>query len=148
MAKKRVTPSPDQVPSVQGQHEQGQPEHGQPERTRTPWFRVTVIILFAVVYVWDVFVSLSNFLGALDVIRAKNEVQAANNSNLYDTPWVALIVNLVLPIVVFGLSLFLSRRRSVGILAVFLLAGLGVVAAMSLGLIVYVQGVLSLYPSS
>lgn len=106
---------------------------------RTPWFRFTVMILFGIVYAWDLFAALSNLIGKLDQIARINEVRELNGFPLVDTPWVPLIANLALPIVVFGLALWMSRRRSVGVLAVILLAGLGVVAAVSLSLIAYVR---------
>lgn len=106
---------------------------------KTPWFRFAVMILFGIVYAWDLFAALSNLIGKLDQIARVNEVRELNGFPLVDTPWVPLIANLALPVVVFGLALWMSRRRSVGILAVILLAGLGVVAAVSLTLIAYVR---------
>lgn len=116
------------------------PDQTKPKKT--PWFRVTVMILFAVVYAWDVFFALWNLLGILEKIQSINKGYVLNNFTLIETPWVPLIVNLVLPVVVFGLALWISRRRNVGILAFMLLAGLGVVGAGTLTLMVYVQGLM------
>lgn len=102
---------------------------------KTPWFRLTIMILFGIIYAWDLFAALSNFFGKLDQVSQINKVRELNGFPLIDTPWVPLVANLLLPIVVFGLALWISRRRSVGILAVMLLAGLGVVAAVSLSII-------------
>lgn len=103
------------------------------------WFRLSVIILFAIVYTWDLFAALSNLVGKLGEIARLNETRGHNGFPPLDTPWIPLIANLALPIVVFGLAVWTSRRRSVGILALVLLAGLGVVAAVSLSLIAYVR---------
>ncbi len=110
--------------------------------TKTPWFRFTVMILLGIVYAWDLFTALSNLVGVSSDVARVNEVRAANNFSLIDTPWVALIVNLLLPLIVYGLALWISRRRSVGILAMMLFAGLGVVAALSLSIAAYVRAIL------
>lgn len=102
------------------------------------WFRATVIILFGIVYAWDLFAALSNFIGKLDQLSKVNEVRVLNGFAEIATPWAPLVANLVLPVVVFGLALWIARRRNVGLLALMLLAGLGVVAAVSLSLIAYV----------
>ena len=115
------------------------PASASPERRKTPWFRFTVMILFGIVYAWDLFAALSNLIGKLDQIARVNEVRQLNGFPLVDTPWVPLIANLALPILVFCLALWVARRRSVGILAVMLLAGLGVVAAVSLSIVAYVR---------
>ncbi|MBN9151197.1 MAG: hypothetical protein J0H56_07225 [Micrococcales bacterium] len=108
---------------------------------KTPWFRFTVMILFGIVYAWNLFSAFTNFFGVLDKLSSINQVRSQNSFTLVDTPWFPLIVNLALPVIVFVLALWISRRRSVGILAVMLLTGLGVVAAVNLSLIAYVQAV-------
>ncbi len=107
-------------------------------KKKTPWFRYTVMVLFGIVYAWNLFSAFSNFFGIVEKVSRINEVRALNNFSLVDTPWVPIIVNLALPLVVFGLAVWMSRKRSVGILAVMLFAGLGVVAAVSLSLTAYV----------
>ena len=111
------------------------------EKKKTPWFRFSVMILFGVVYAWDLFWGLWNFIELQADLANKNEVRALNNFSLIDTPWVPILANLILPIAVFGLALWISRRRSVRILAVMLVAGLGVVAAVSLSLTAYVLAI-------
>lgn len=102
------------------------------------WFRLTVIVLFALVYAWDLFEATSNLLGKVDEMNRINEVRQLNGYGSVATPWAWLLANLLLPLVVFGLALLVSRKRSVGVLAVTLLAGLGVVAAVSLSFIAVV----------
>jgi hypothetical protein len=108
---------------------------------KTPWFRITVMILFGVMYAWNLFSAVTNFFGVLEKLSAINEVRALNSFTLVGTPWVPLVANLVLPVIVFLLAVWMARRRSVGILALMLLAGLGVVAAVTLSLTAYVQAV-------
>lgn len=97
------------------------------------------MILFGIVYAWDLFSALSNFFSLIAEINLKNENRILNSITLIEIPWVPITVNLLLPVVVFGLALWVSRKRSIGILAMVLLAGLGVVAAVSLSLIAYVR---------
>jgi hypothetical protein len=111
------------------------------EKKKTPWFRFSVMTLFGVVYAWDLFWALWNFIELQADLANKNEVRALNNFSLIDTPWVPILANLILPIAVFGLALWISRSRSVGILAVMLFAGLGVVAAVNLSLTAYVLAI-------
>ncbi len=106
--------------------------------TRKRWFRATVLVLFGLLYAWDLFAAISNMLGKLDELAKRNEVRTLNGFAPIDVPWVYLLANLVLPVVVFGLAILVSRKRNVGILAIVLLAGLGVVAAVSLTLIAIV----------
>lgn len=105
---------------------------------RKRWFRATVLVLFGLLYAWDLFEAISNMFGKLDELAKRNEVRTLNGFPPIDVPWVYLLANLLLPVVVFGLAILVSRKRNVGILAIVLLAGLGVVAAVSLTLIAIV----------
>ncbi len=109
--------------------------------TRTRWFRVTIIILFGLFYTWDLFSALWNFVGKLDELRIVNEVRALNSYVLIETPWIPLVASLLVPPVIFVLALLVARKRNVGVLAMVLLAGLGVVAAISLSLTAVVLSV-------
>lgn len=101
-------------------------------RSLSQWFRIGVIALFGVFYARDQFEAVSNLLGKLAELARINEVRELNGFVPIDTPWSFLVANLALPVVVFGLALLITRKRNVGVLAVVLLAGLGVVAALSL----------------
>lgn len=115
------------------------------EKKKTPWFRFTVMILFGVVYAWNLFSALSNFFGLQADLARKNEVRALNGFSLIDFPWLPIVVYMLLPLAVFGLALWFARRRSVGMLAVMLFAGLGVVAAVSLSLIAFVRAIVPVF---
>lgn len=103
-------------------------------RKSPSWLWWTVAILFALFYTWDLFEALSNLFAFSDQLNRTNEYKALNGLNTVAIPWVPLVVNVALPIVVYFLSLFVSRKRNVGVLAIVLLCGLGVVAAGSLSL--------------
>ncbi len=107
-------------------------------KKKTPWFRITVMILFGIVYAWDLFEALSNLIGKVDEVAQINQVRELNGFAPNDVPWIPLIANLLLPLAVYGIALWFARRRSVGMLAIMLLAGLGVVAAVSLSFTAYV----------
>lgn len=101
---------------------------------RLPWFRLAVIILFALVYAWDLFEAITDLFGVAAQITKYNENATLIGLNTIAIPWVVLIANLLLPLIVFGLAVLITRKRSAGILAIVLFAGLGVVAAVSLSL--------------
>jgi hypothetical protein len=133
---KSETTAPTTAPTMA---QPGAAEPAPPVKRRMPWFRLTVMVLFGIVYAWDLFVAFSNFFGKLDELGRINEVRELNGFPLVETPWIPLVANLALPIVVFALGVWIARRRSVGILAVVLVAGLGVVAAVSLSIVAYVR---------
>ncbi|HEU4850136.1 MAG TPA: hypothetical protein VFS93_06975 [Terrimesophilobacter sp.] len=133
-------PAPHSVSPARGKAAGDKHETGSAKKL--PWFRLTVIVLFALVYVWDLFEAISNLFGVAAQIMKYNENATLIGLNTIAIPWTVLIINLLLPPVVFGLALLVARRRNVGILAIVLLAGLGVVAAVSLSLAELV-GVLS-----
>ncbi len=101
---------------------------------KLPWFRLAVIILFALVYAWDLFEAITDLFGVAAQITNYNENATLIGLNTIAIPWVVLIANLLLPLVVFGIAVLITRKRSAGILAIVLFAGLGVVAAVSLSL--------------
>ncbi len=114
------------------------PSKGEPVKPQSKkgpsWFWWTVAILFALLYAWDLFEALANMFGVSDQLNRLNEFREQNGLNTVAIPWVPLVINVALPIVVYFLSLFVSRKRNVGVLAIVLLCGLGVVAAGSLSL--------------
>lgn len=99
---------------------------------KSSWLRLTVVILFALFYAYDLFEAISNLFGKVDEINRSNEFRELNGINPIDVPWVFLIANLLLPVLVFLVASLLGRRRGVSIHALLYLVGLGVVAAASL----------------
>ena len=102
---------------------------------KAPWFRITVMVVFALFYAYDLFEGVSNTFGVVAEINRVNGYAQLVGTNTVTIPWAILIANMLAPLVVFGLSLLISRKRNVGILAIVLLAGLGVVGALTLSFI-------------
>lgn len=108
-------------------------------RKKASWVRITVMVLFGLLYAYDLFEAISNLFGKVDEIDARNQVRELNGFPPLDTPWVFLVANLLLPVVVYLLATLVGRRRSLWVHAVVYLAGLGVVAAVSLTLVYLVR---------
>ena len=102
---------------------------------KAPWFRITVMVVFALFYAYDLFEGVSNTFGVVAEINRVNCYAQLVGTNTVTIPWAILIANMLAPLVVFGLSLLIARKRNVGILAIVLLAGLGVVGALTLSFI-------------
>lgn len=105
---------------------------------KVPWFRVAVIVIFALFYAYDLFEAITNTFGVVEQITKYNEYAELNGTNTSAIPWPILIANIVLPVAVFGLALLVARKRNVVILAIVLLTGLGVIGALTLTLIALV----------
>lgn len=114
------------------------PEDGSTGRRKFPWFRLGVVLLLGLFYAYDLFEAISNTFGVVDQIGAFNSGLGLTGDAAVTVPWGILIANMALPVVVFGLGLFFTRNRNVGVLAFVLLAGLGVNAAVMLSLVALV----------
>lgn len=113
-----------------------------PTSRKAAWPRLTVMVLFALVYAYDLFEAISATFLVTAQITKYNAERVLNGLNTVAIPWVVLILALLVPIAVYFLALLFARKRNIGILALALLAGLGVVAALSLSLDVF-AGVLA-----
>jgi hypothetical protein len=92
------------------------------------WLRVAVAGVFGIVYayyLWDAIRSLIE-------LPAQYEVMGFSRD---DAPWSLLILGIILPIVTYVGALIVGRHRNVFVQALVLLAGLGALAALSLGVI-------------
>lgn len=102
---------------------------------RRPWAaRVAVVAALALLYSYDLFEAISNVAGVVGQVEAYNAFARANALTAVSVPWVVLVVDLALPPVVFGIALLLARRRTLGALTLLLVAGLGLVEALTLSL--------------
>lgn len=104
-------------------------------KRKAPWFRIAVIVIFGLFYAYDLIEAISNTFGVVSEINRVNEYAALIGTNTSTIPWTLLIANMLTPLVVFGLGLLIARKRNVGILAIVLLAGLGVVGVLTLSFI-------------
>ncbi len=93
-----------------------------PRRPR--WILYTLLGVFGLLYayaVWNAVAYMIPLAGmALDA-----------------TTWVALVLAIAMPVIVFVLAVALTRRRGLGAVALVLLAGLGVVAVFWLDVVGY-----------
>lgn len=96
---------------------------------RLGWSTIAVLAVFALLYAWDVWEAVENLI-----------VLPAEQANWgLPVPWSALIAGLAIPIAVFFIAVGLGRRRRLLERAGLLLAGLCLVAVLTLSLTAYVR---------
>ena len=93
-----------------------------PRRPR--WILYTLLGLFGLLYAYAVWNAI-----AYTIPLAGLAIGA--------TAWVALILAIILPVVVYVLAIAITRRRGLGAVALVLFAGLGVVAVFWLDVVGY-----------
>lgn len=96
---------------------------------RLRWPSIAVLAIFGLLYAWDVWEAIEN------LIVLPGERQSLG----LPVPWSALIAGLVIPIAVFFMAVGLGRRRRLLERAGLLLAGLCLVAVLTLSLTAYVR---------
>src|SRR5690606_4987513 len=98
-------------------------------RTQTPaWLGVTLAVFFGLFFAFDVWEAVGNLVGV-------SVVASGLGTTINAVGWVVLILGILLPLGVFGLSYWIGRRRSPLAQVLLYLAGLGAVAAISLSLL-------------
>jgi hypothetical protein len=119
---------------------------------------LAVLVVFGLLYAWDLYEAIANLV--LTVQQRSAEIEAAReflSSTLdldLDTadpavlealgiptaiPWSALVMNVLTPVLVFVAALLLARRRPLWQRALLLLAGLAIIAVVTLSLTAYVR---------
>ncbi|MFC4223203.1 hypothetical protein [Lysinibacter cavernae] len=88
----------------------------------------TISGFFALFFAYNVFSGIGNVIGITGYA-------AALDAGISASGWAILIGGVVLPIVVFGLCVFLGRRRSLGLRALILFTGLAVVAVITVDIL-------------
>ena len=97
--------------------------------SRSPrWLTLTLAILFGLFFAYDVWEAVGNLAGV-------SIVASGLETSINALGWVVLIVGILLPVVVFAAAYWLGRRRDPLAQLLLYLAGLGVVAALSLSLL-------------
>ena len=91
-----------------------------------------VAILFGLLYAYDLFEAVSNLVAVPGQLAEYNEFLVANGLEPVSVPWLILVANLVLPLIVFAVASWIGRRQRTSIRALLYLAGLAVVAAITL----------------
>ena len=103
---------------------------------RPRWLFWVVVALFALLYAQDLFQAITDAFGVPADLAALNVLRAEAELPPIAVPWVPIIINVVLPVVVFGVALLISWRRSILVTALIFATGLGVVAALTLSMFV------------
>lgn len=93
-----------------------------------------VSIFFGLFYAYDLFEGISNLVAVPAQLADYNKFLIENDITPLAVPWTILVANLLLPLVVFAVAWLLGRGRPIRQQAVLLLAGLAVVAALTLTL--------------
>jgi hypothetical protein len=101
-------------------------------RHRILHFAVTIV--FGLFYAYDLFEAISNLVAVPAQLADYNQFLIENDITPLPVPWTILIANLLLPVVVFAVAWVLGRGRSIRHQAILLLAGLALVAALTLTL--------------
>lgn len=95
---------------------------------RYGWASIAIAAFFGVFFAYDLWEAVSTLLELPTFYRAFG-------FDVDQLPWWVLIVMVALPVVGFGVSLWVGRRRSLVERALVFLVGLAVVAGLTLGLI-------------
>jgi len=106
-----------------------------PATARTSRLAIGVLIVFGLFYAYDLFEAVQSLVVVPGEVAARNEFLGLDDP----VPWGGLIAATVLPPVVFAIAARLGRRRSAGALALLLLVGLALVAALTLSIAAYVR---------
>jgi len=108
---------------------------------RRRWPVVVLAVAFALLFAWDVVEAVGNLVSVpLDSRYANNDFYRENGLDglVAESPWVVLVLGVLLPPVAFVLALVASRRRPLGVVALALATGLAAVAALNLTITAYV----------
>jgi hypothetical protein len=97
---------------------------------RGGWVTTAALIIFGLVYAYDLFAAISSLVQVPGEVAANNEFYKLNEA----VPWGALVAAVALPPVVFGVTVLMGRRRNLGSKVLLLTAGLALVAAVTLSL--------------
>ncbi|MFP7833966.1 hypothetical protein [Marisediminicola sp. LYQ134] len=125
-----TTGAPENTPQPQP----NTPQPPQPHRERMSLVRWAVVILFGLLFAYDLFEALANLTGVLAVVDAENAVRASVDLDLISPPWALLVVTIVLPVAGFAIAALVGRRHSATTAALVFAAGLAVVAALTASL--------------
>lgn len=102
---------------------------------RLGWLGLAIAILFGLVYAYDLFEAISNVVGVSAQINEYNAARSKVDLAPVPTPWIVLIIDLLVAPVVYTVAFILGRRHSYFVRTLYFLVGLTVVAAVSLSLV-------------
>lgn len=99
-------------------------------RSTSPrWLTVVVAALFGLFYAYDIWEAVGNLVGI-------SAAASSLDTTLSGLGWTVLVSAILLPAIIFGVALWIGRRRSAGVLALLLLAGLALSAVLALDIYV------------
>jgi len=107
-------------------------------RTRVRASTIALVAAFGLLYAYDLFEAISNLVGVLDQLGEYNRAASEVGLATVPIPWAVLVANIVIVPVSFAVALMTGRRMALAIRALVLLAGLAMVAAVSLSLAAFV----------
>lgn len=100
--------------------------------TRTGWIFWVIVTVFALLYAQDLFQAITDAFGVPADLQALNALRAEADLPPIPVPWLPIIVNIALPVIVFGIAFTISRRRTRLVALLVFAAGLALVAAITL----------------
>lgn len=106
--------------------------------TRVRASTIALVVAFGLLYAYDLFEAISNLVGVVSQLGEYNRAAAEVDLDQVPIPWAILLVNIVIVPVAFGVALLAGRSLSLALRALVMLAGLAVVAALSLSLAAFV----------
>jgi hypothetical protein len=101
-------------------------ETAQTPRVKYGWPSIVIAIVFGLLYAYVFYEALGNLLQLPATLGAS-------------TPWAVLIVDVALPVIVFGVAILLGRRRPIVFRVLFFIAGATVLSCATVASIAYVQ---------
>ncbi len=90
------------------------------------WPSIVVAVVFGILYAYVLWTAIGNLI----------QLPAALGSV---TPWWLLILDVVLPVVVYVVAFLFGRRRSLGVRTLFFVIGATVLSVATVGSIAFVQ---------
>jgi hypothetical protein len=96
------------------------------------WASLAVAILFGLFFAYDLFSAVSNVVQLTAEVTSNNTVLSAVGQATISIPWVFIALDVLAPVVVYGLAFWLARRRPLASQALIFFVGLTVVAAVTL----------------
>jgi len=111
---------------------------------RFPWAVVAVAVVLGLFFAWDVVEAVGNLVAVpQDARYANNDFYRENGLDglVAQPPWPALVAGVLVPPVAYVLALRAGRRRGAGVLALTLVTGLAVSAALTLTITAYVTSI-------
>ena len=100
-----------------------------PRNSGPVWLVAAISIVFGLLYAWDIWEAIGNLVGL-------NLAAGGLGTRLSGFGWGVLLGAILFPALVYAVAFWLGRKRRPGALALLLLAGLALIAVVTLDLYV------------